>query len=113
MDATPKLDAQKVTKPIQLLAAWLIGLILVNSAFLVAASRIDGWERSALILAAIFNVPVFLAAMFLLQTKFRPELQEDMFYSKYLSSKTNQVVVKSRFEALDSEMVDLKTTVAD
>ncbi len=32
-----KIDPQKVTKPIQLLAAWLAGLIVVNAAFLAAA----------------------------------------------------------------------------
>lgn len=108
-----QIDAKNVTKPIQLLAAWLIGLILVNAAFLGVAASIQGWERSALVLASIVNVPVFLFALFLLQTKFRPELQEDIFYSKYLDSKTNQIVTKSKFESIEKELSSLKMTMVE
>src|SRR5687768_4782477 len=92
---------EKITKPIQLLAAWLAGLFSVNATFLFAATRmpIDSWEVRALTIAAILNVPVFLVALFVLQTKFRPELQEDSYYSTYLSSKTNQVLTVSKDEA--------------
>ncbi|RBM44133.1 hypothetical protein DLR65_19680 [Vibrio tarriae] len=89
-----KVDPQKVTKPIQLLAAWLVGLIMVNGSFLSSAVAIGSlaWESSVLIVAAVFNVPMFLGAIFLLQTRFRPELQEDIFYSQYLDKKSNQIV---------------------
>ena len=89
-----KVDPQKVTKPIQLLAAWLVGLIAVNGSFLSSAVAIGGsaWESSVLIIAAVVNVPMFLGAIFLLQTRFRPELQEDVFYSQYLDKKSNQIV---------------------
>jgi hypothetical protein len=85
-----KIPVGKVTKPIQLLAAWLTGLILVDAAFLTTANTLSEpiWAKGALIVAAIINVPLFLVAIFLLQTKFRPEMQEDAFYSKYLESKT-------------------------
>ena len=89
MIESPKFEAQKVTKPIQLLAAWLVGLMAIDGMFLGAASRITGWEQSVLVIAAVFNVPLFLGAIFLLQTKFRPELQEDSYYATYLNSKTN------------------------
>jgi hypothetical protein len=77
---------EKVTKPIQLLAAWLAGMILINSAFLTAARAIQKpeWAAGVLVIAAIVNVPLFLLALFLLQTKFRPEMQEDVYYSKHL-----------------------------
>lgn len=89
-----KVDPQKVTKPIQLLAAWLVGLITVNGSFLSSAVAIGSspWESSVLIVAAVINVPMFLGAIFLLQTRFRPELQEDVFYSQYLDKKSNQIV---------------------
>lgn len=88
-----KIEAHKVTKPIQLLAAWLVGLIIIDSVFLSGAATIarPEWASGLLIIAAILNVPVFLAAIFLLQTKFRPEMQEDTYYSKYLDQKTNIV----------------------
>lgn len=89
-----KIDPQKVTKPIQLLAAWLVGLIVVNAAFLAAAVYIgvSDWTSGALVIASIINVPLFLMAIFLLQTKFRPELQEDSYYSKYLDGKSNKLI---------------------
>lgn len=79
-------EPSSVTKPIQLLAAWLIGLILINGSFLTAArfiSRPD-WAAGFLVICAAASVPLFLGALFLLQTKFRPEMQEDSFYYRYL-----------------------------
>ena len=89
--STNNLRPEKVTKPIQLLAAWLLGLVLINSSFLVAASSIKSpdWGAGALIIATIANVPIFLISLFLLQTKFRPEMQEDTYYSEYLQRKFN------------------------
>jgi len=85
-----KIVPEKVTRPIQLLAAWLTGLIIVDGLFLAAAARIDApsWASGALIITSIVNVPIFLASIFVLQTKYRPEMQEDIYYSKYLEDKT-------------------------
>jgi hypothetical protein len=90
-----KIEAHKITKPIQLLAAWLIGLVVVNGSFLGAASAIESptWVPTLLVIASVVNVPLFLVAIFLLQTKFRPEMQEDTYYSKYLESKTKEIRV--------------------
>lgn len=112
MNSTPqKIEPQKVTKPIQLLAAWLVGLTVVDGSFLAAAVQMDvgGWERGALVIAAILNVPVFLVALFLLQTKFRPELQEDEFYSEYLDKKTNILVKVGRDNIIDNELTAIRT----
>ena len=89
------IKSEKITKPIQLLGAWLAGLLSIDSAFLIAAANLPAhsWESSALVVAAVANVPIFLIAVFVLQTKFRPELQEDAFYSTYLSQKTNEKIV--------------------
>jgi hypothetical protein len=86
-----QIKPEKITKPIQLLGAWLTGLLAIDTCFLVAASRFSeqSWQATGLTIAAIFNVPLFLAAVFLLQTRFRPELQEDAYYSNYISQKTN------------------------
>lgn len=69
--ADQKLEPHKITKPIQLLGAWLVGLVLTDSIFLTATLSLDAqsWERGALVIAAIINVPIFLGALFLLQTK--------------------------------------------
>jgi hypothetical protein len=89
--SSDNLKPEKITKPIQLLAAWLLGLIIINASFLTAASQIVNpeWASGTLVIATISNVPIFLISLFLLQTKFRPEMQEDTFYSKYLERKYN------------------------
>ncbi|HDX8425513.1 hypothetical protein ACK356_06720 [Aeromonas veronii] len=109
MDSS-KITPERITKPIQLLGAWLVGLLSVDSAFLVAATRMDAssWQAGALVIAAIINVPVFIGALFLLQTKFRPELQEDSYYSTYLSSRTNEPIRVSR---KDAHVIDLEKKI--
>lgn len=82
----------QVTKPIQLLAAWLVGLIAIDGTFLAAARIISTptWAAGLLVIAAVLAVPVFLGCLFLLQTRFRPEMQEDTFYSRHLERKFSQ-----------------------
>lgn len=114
MDSSHKIPVEKVTKPIQLLAAWLTGLILIDAAFLTAANNLSEpvWAKGLLITAAIINVPLFLASIFLLQTKFRPEMQEDLFYSKYLESKTGmlrQPVSSNQLTKLKEELYSANT----
>jgi hypothetical protein len=48
----------KVTKPIQLLAAWLAGLIVVNGSFLGAATQLSKpeWASGLLVVASVLNV---------------------------------------------------------
>ncbi len=81
-----KIRPEKITKPIQLLAAWLTGLVLVDGSFLTAASYVSEptWAPGLLVIAAVLNVPIFLVALFLLQTRFRPQMLEDSYYSHYL-----------------------------
>ena len=102
----PQITPERITKPIQLLGAWLVGLLTVDGTFLVAATRMDSssWQSGALTIAAIVNVPIFIGALFLLQTKFRPELQEDSYYSTYLSSRTNEPIKIRRNEVLFGEI---------
>lgn len=87
--AKNEITPDKITSPIQLLAAWFVALILMNGSFLTAANLVTepSWIPSALVIAAILNVPLFLGFMFLLQTRFRPEMQSDEHYSKYLERK--------------------------
>lgn len=116
-----KISPEKINKPIQLLGAWLAGLFTVNSGFLFAAANMEqgSFESISLVLAAILNVPLFLFSVFRLQTKFRPELQEDHYYSTYLSQKTNETVKvsKSDFQLTEifqklSELEDRVTPTA-
>lgn len=100
----PQIQPQQVTRPIQLLAAWLVGLIVIDGIFLEIALRLEpgAWERGWLVLAAILNVPAFLTAMFTLQTRFRAELQDDPHYAQYLSKKTAQSLTLVRVDEATS-----------
>jgi hypothetical protein len=79
---------------------------LLFSCYLVGATNFDvnSWQSGALVIATILNVPIFLGAVFLLQTKFRPELQEDSYYSSYLNKKTNEPVKVPKSEFLLNEL---------
>lgn len=81
-----KIEAHKITKPIQLLAVWFIALVLVDSALLTAAATISAppWVPPMLAIAAVVFVPVFLVAAFVMQTRFRTHLQDDPYYAKWL-----------------------------
>jgi hypothetical protein len=109
--AERQIEPSKITKPIQLLSAWLIGLILIDASFLGAAATISNptWAAGALVIAAIFNVPLFLAALFLLQTKFRPEMQEDEFYAPYL--RTRYSIETGTAELILSQKTELPKTI--
>ncbi len=92
--AEPKIEPHRITKPMQLLAAWLAGLAIVDASFLTAAAMIQtpSWVPGLLVVAAVVNVPLFLIGLFLLQTKFRPEMQEDIYYLRYLETKNPKSV---------------------
>lgn len=81
-----KIEAHKITKPIQLMAVWFVALLLIDSAFLMAAAKITipAWLPPTLAISAIVFVPLFLAGVFMMQTVFRKELQDDPFYSEWL-----------------------------
>lgn len=105
-----ELKPHKVTKPIQLLAAWLLGLVLIDGTFLGAAKALStpAWLPVILVIAAICNVPLFLVCIFLLQTRFRPQMQEDVFYSRYL--RIQQETGKVRFSG--NEIAELREATA-
>jgi hypothetical protein len=87
---------EAITKPIQLLAVWLLGLVILVSGLLTAAKVLEhpSWLPVFLSISAVAIIPLFLFLIFLLQTKYRPEMQEDIYYAKYLNEDTN------RFERL-------------
>jgi hypothetical protein len=104
-----EIQPEKVRTPIQLLAAWLVGLILIDGSFLASASvlKTPWWAPGALVIAAVFNVPLFLRCIFLLQTKYRPETMQDSDYAKYLGQQQ-----EGKKLARIKETVTLMETVA-
>jgi tetratricopeptide (TPR) repeat protein len=101
---------EKITSPIQLLAACFVALIILDGAFLTAARLVSSptWLPAVLVFAAILNVPMFLGCMFLLQTRFRPEMQSDKHYSQYLKQKDKAKSLASRVrEQMDETGLNL------
>ncbi|MGC1417990.1 MAG: pYEATS domain-containing protein [Candidatus Acidiferrum sp.] len=86
----PQIQPHRITKPIQLLAVWMAGLIILVGSFLAGARLLTEpyWLPPVLAISAVSLVPLFLGLLFLLQTKFRPQLQEDVYYSVWLARQT-------------------------
>ncbi len=84
----PQIQPHRITKPIQLLAVWMAGLVLLVGSLLTGARFLmkPDWLPTFLAISAVALVPLFMGLLFLLQTKFRPQLQEDVYYSAYLDS---------------------------
>ncbi|WP_441229256.1 hypothetical protein AB7828_02055 [Tardiphaga sp. 215_C5_N2_1] len=98
------IQPQNITKPFQLLAAWIVGLVLSEGIVLRAAVSMEpgSLERSLLVGAGVGFFPLFLVVWAFLQTKFRAELQDDMHYSDYISKKSNSTVSLTRLDTVEA-----------
>ena len=81
------IEPERVTKPIQLTATWFAALVLLVGAFLGAATTAHrpAWIPVLFGMAAVLVVPFFAFLVFRLQTRHRAELQEDPYFSKYIT----------------------------
>lgn len=81
-----KIEPDKIKKPIQLMAVWFVALLFLNSELLTGAKFIvePSWIPPLLVISSISLIPLFLVGIFLMQTVFRRELQDDPYYSKWL-----------------------------
>ncbi len=77
------LNPKDINQPIQLLGASLIGAVFLVGEFLFAStmsqSQIMAWVFAA---AAVLIFPAILYFIFILQTKYRIELQGDYFFNE-------------------------------
>lgn len=83
---TPQIDPRHVGNPVQLLAALLSAMAVLVVSFLTAAGFIQEprWALAGLIVAAIANIPLFIALLFLMLTRFRHVLLADEHYLRWL-----------------------------
>lgn len=90
--AQTEFKPHKISKGIQLPGFWLAAIILITGALLLAAANIEepSWVRPLLVIVTVFVIVVGLIAVFLLQTKFRPHLQDDKYYNEWLSTVTSR-----------------------
>lgn len=109
----PKIQPDKITKPIQLLAVWFAGLVLLVGLLLAGAKTITEpiWLVPVLVISAILIIPIFLYFVFLLQTKYRPQMQEDTYYSKYLDTSTNKTIILTEESKINSTVIELQNQI--
>ena len=84
-----KLTPEKITSPMQLMAAWFSMLVLLTGVLLAAAGNIASppWGAAYLIIFASIVVVAVIAIVFCMLTVFRPHLQEGKEYAQWLKSK--------------------------
>jgi len=80
-----RIDPEKITKPIQLIAVWFIGLILLEGILIggAVALSISPGLQVVLVIASVITPLIFIGAIFLLQTKYREQLLDDHHYAKH------------------------------
>ena len=84
-----RIKPEKITTPTQLLAAWLVALVILVGIFVYASIKTDESFFICLLYAgaSILIIPLFLIIIFMLQTKYRPEMQEDKYYAPHLAKR--------------------------
>lgn len=87
--ANTKISPEKITTPIQLVAAWFAILILLVSAFLFTATNIKNpaWAPAFLLIFSATTTLLVLIFVALMLTIFRPNLQEGKEYARWLKDK--------------------------
>jgi hypothetical protein len=80
------LNPEKITHPFQLMAAWFAMLILLVTALLTAATKIEhpSWAAGFLVISSVVLSIVVMSAVFLMLTAFRPHLQDSKEYAIWL-----------------------------
>ena len=80
-----KIEPEKITKPIQLIAVWFIGLVILVGAFIggAVALRNSPALQTVLVIASVIIPLVFVGAIFLLQTKFRAQFLDDALFTPF------------------------------
>ncbi|MFH1452027.1 MAG: hypothetical protein ABIF88_02545 [archaeon] len=93
MDINPS----KVTQPFQLLASWIVGMLILVWEFLsVCGNTEELWLKISSFVVALFLSLLFIRVIFLLQTKYRPEMQDSENYQKIYMAKMRQELNSSK-----------------
>ncbi|WP_312224428.1 hypothetical protein [Stutzerimonas nitrititolerans] len=102
-----KLAPEKITSPMQLMAAWFSMLVLLTGVLLTAAANITvpAWGAAYLIIFSSVVVVVVIACVLCMLTIFRPHLQDGKEYAQWLKSKGqySRVVQSGRLRASTSK----------
>ena len=82
----PDIKPEKITSPIQLMAAWFVMLISLSGVLLTVATQIDkpDWAAGYLVISTTLLILGVIVCVILMLTKFRPNLQEGKEYAEWL-----------------------------
>lgn len=99
-----RIQASKILQPMQLFAAFLVALIVLEGSILTAARfiEISNWASAVLVIAAICIIPLFLFAPVVILKLSRGELLEGRLWVEW--QKRVQDVASQKVE-VDSERV--------
>lgn len=107
--SNPKLDPDKVTSPIQLMAAWFVMLILLTGVLLTAAVEIEKpvWAAGYLVIFSSAVILLVVGCVLLMLTKFRPNLQDGIQYSEWLKdqNKYSQGLIREESEEKNGQIL--------
>lgn len=89
--AGTKLAPEKITNPIQLMAAWFAMLILLVTIFLTAAANIQipDWAPGFLVIFSSLTTIIVIGCVGLMLTVFRSNLQDVKEYAQWLKNKNS------------------------
>lgn len=84
----PKTDLtpEKITHPLQLMAAWFVMLLSLVASLLTAAFKIQRpwWAAGFLVISAVVLALLVMSAVFVMLTRFRPHLQGPKEYADWI-----------------------------
>ncbi len=104
-----KIEPEKITRPIQLIAVWFIGLVILVGAFIGGATALQNSPvlQTVLVIAAVLTPVIFVVAIFVLQTRFRTQFLPDHLYAEFLKRQ------ERRFKDFKPENVSKPSPIAE
>ena len=91
------IPTEKITQPFQLLASWIVGMLILVWEFLhVCLSSQEQWLKISSLICGISLSIIFIWAIFTLQTKYRAEMQDSEHYQQIWLKKREQELTKSK-----------------
>lgn len=109
--SSSKIVPEKITHPMQLMAAWFVMLVLLVTILLAAAGNISEpkWAAGYLVVSATVLIILVLSCVFLMLTKFRPNLQDSEQYAVWLKDQNMFVQIRSsKNESVKEKLPDLE-----
>ena len=111
-----KITPEKITNPIQLIAAWFVMLILLVGLLLGAAIKITepSWVTGYLVISVSILILIVVVFVFLMLTKYRPHLQDSEKYAIWLKDKNKYVETNQPSETPNiTKIPELEPTVGN